>query len=383
MLNKKEFYNHLQEDLIPFWNNLYDAEHGGFYGSVDSDNIADKTSPKSGVLQTRLLWFYSSCYRTLKDEKLLQFADRQFEFIAKYMTDSNDGGVYWSVEYNGKVKDSRKHPYVLAFALYANSAYYTASGNQAAHMAADKLFDLIEREYKDECGYVEPFSLDNFSRDSVRSMNTLLHIIEAYAEYHRSVNTDKSRAGLEYAVNLARNKAYNGEQSRFECYFDKRMNSVGNVLSYGHDIEASWLIYRACAILGNESISADFAPKLDKVAQNIIKKGLTDNGKNGIYYCRVDDTDNVSRSWWVMAEAVVALVHRYVLYGDAQSMTIAEHIWEYIKKYFISQYGEWHSGVDGNGSFIKSKGDLCGAWKCPYHNGRMCLELMEMLKTLE
>jgi mannobiose 2-epimerase len=391
MLNKLEFKNHLVNDLLPFWNNLYDSEHGGFYGRVDSKNQIDKKSPKAGLLQPRILAFYSSCYTSRKDERaetaseqLLKFADLQFEFINQYMLDPDDGGIYWSVGHDGKIKDSSKHTYVLAFALYAISAYYSVSKSEPALKAADKLFDLLESKYKckDDYGYIEPHIIDRHAHKHTRAMNTLLHVIEAYTEYYQAVKSEKARNALEYSINLVINKAYNDDLCRIECYFDDFMNPVGDMLSYGHDIEASWLVYRACEILGDDNITNNLAPKLEKVAQNVISKGFVNEGKSGIYYDCTDGFENRLRSWWVMSEAIVALVHRHNLYKnlykDDKSIILAENIWNYVKTYFISPYGEWHQHLDDNNELIKPS-DLCGAWKCPYHNGRMCLEMLNLL----
>ena len=388
MLNKSEFQNHLINDLIPFWNNLYDDKYGGFYDSVDIDNKINKKAPKVVVLQTRLLWFYSSCYKTLRDEKLLKFADLQFDFLAKYMLDHTDGnvgdngGIYWSVTYDGKIKDSHKHTYALAFALYAISAYYSVSNNEKALNAANRLFNLIETGHKNDYGYPEPKTIDKNVPKHTYTMNTLLHIIEAYTEYFQIAKSEESRIALESALNLVINKAYNDDLSRIECYFDEFMNPVDNILSYGHDIESSWLLYRACEVLGNKEILNNLSPKLEKVAQNVISKGFVGEGKNGIYYDCRNGVENKRRSWWVMAEAVVALVHQYNLYKNDKSMILAENIWTYIKNYFISPYGEWYAYVNENGeavNTVKNSDGLCGGWKCPYHNGRMCLEMMRML----
>lgn len=379
MLNKSEFQDHLLNDLIPFWNNLCDNECGGFYGNVDSENKINKNAGKSAVLQTRILWFYSSCYKLLGDKDLLKTAGSQFDFITDYMTDPEDGGIYLEVERDGKIKDNKKHTYALAFSLYSISAYYSAGKSEAAFKAANKLFDLIENKFRDEYGYTEPHIFDKRGFKFERTMNTLLHIIEAYAEYYQAVKSEKARSALEYALNLVIDKAYNENLSRIECYFDKFMNPVGDVLSYGHDIESSWLIYRACVILGNHGIKNNLSPKLEKIAQNVISKGFVNGGMNGIYYDCAGGIENKLRSWWVMAEAVVALVHRYNLYGGCQSIILAENLWEYIKKFFISPYGEWYGHMDDNGELIKKSGDLCGAWKCPYHNGRMCIEMINML----
>jgi mannobiose 2-epimerase len=385
MLSKSEFHNHLTNDLLPFWSNLYDNEYGGFYGSVDNDNNINKKAYKSAVLQTRILWFYSSCYKSLKDEKLLKLADLQFDFINKYMLDPADGGICWSVEYDGKIKDGGKHTYALAFALYAVSAYYSAGKNENALAAADRLFNLIENDYKDKYGYkecedsAEPHTARSHDGKRLRSMNTLLHIIEAYTEYYQAVRSEQARNALKYSLNLVINNAYNDDLCRIDCYFDEFMNPVGDMLSYGHDIEASWLIYRACEILADDEITKKLAPKLEKAAQNVISKGFVDEGRNGLYYDCADGVDNKHRSWWVMSEAIVALVHQYNLYKNDKSMVIAENLWDYTKANFISPYGEWYAIINDSGELRKGSDGLCGAWKCPYHNGRMCLEMIAML----
>jgi len=381
MLNKSEFQNHLINDLLPFWNNLYDTEYGGFYGSVDKNNNINKKSIKSVVLQTRLLWFYSSCYKQLQNEKLFNFAKLQFDFLTKHMIDSTDGGVYWSVDYDGKIKNNQKHTYVQAFMLYAISAYYSVNKSESALITANRLFNLIENDFKDEYGYTEPYNIDYPDLEKTRTMNTLLHIIEAYTEYYQAIKSKEARNALEYALNLVINKAYNDNLSRFDCYFDQFMNPISDMLSYGHDIEASWLIYRACEVLGNNDITNSLSPKLEKVAQNVISKGFINAGKNGIYYHYKNGVENKLRSWWVMSEAIVALVHQYNLYGSDKSMILAENIWNYVKKHFISPYGEWYGHINDKGELNQSSNstELVGPWKCPYHNGRMCLEMMKML----
>jgi len=379
MLNKMEFFNHLTGDLLPFWNKLYDNSFGGFYGSVDSDGNIEEKAPKSAVLQTRILWFYSSCHKLLGDEKLLGFADFQFDFIAKHMLDPTDGGICWSVWHDGKTKDGHKHTYALAFALYAFCAYYSAGKNSSALAAADRVFHLIENDFRDSYGYLEPYAIGSPGRGQTRTSNTLLHIIEAYTEYYKAVRTNAACDALAYAIDLAMTKAYNDDLRRIECYFDPFMNPVGDVLSYGHDIEASWLVHRACTALGDGETTRRFSPKLDRLAQNVISKGFVDEGRNGLYYDRTDGNDNKNRSWWVMAEAMVALVHRYRLYNDGKSMELAKNLWGYIKARFISPHGEWYAGLGDGGDVRRGSEGLCGAWKCPYHNGRMCLELIDML----
>ena len=380
MLNKSVFEKHLVNDLIPFWNALCDRENGGFYGSVSSANIVDKSAPKSAVLQTRILWFYSACYKKLGNAELLEYADHQFKFLTEHMIDSADGGVRWMVNADGSINRSEKHTYAQAFTLYALSCYYSASGNKSALECANRLFNLIETEYKDAYGYVEQFNLDRLSDTKTRTMNTLLHVIEAYTEYYAAAKTPQAKSALRYSIELAGDKAYNPQLHRIECNFGDVMQPVGDMLSYGHDIEASWLIDRGCEVLGCDELTASMAPKLRDVALNVIQKGFIDEGRGGIYYDCKDGIDNKLREWWVMAEAIVALSHQYQLYGEPEMLVLAENIWAFTEDRLISPYGEWYWGTDESGDSVRSKSGLVGPWKCPYHNGRMCLEMMERLQ---
>jgi mannobiose 2-epimerase len=379
MLNKSEFKDHLLNGLLPFWNNLYDGECGGFYNYVDGNNKINKNAPKTAVVQPRILWFYSSCYKLLKEEYMLNYAKRQFDFIRKYMLDPADGAICWEVGRDGRVKDGRKHAYAQAFALYAFSAYYTASKDEEALGCAGRLFDLIENKFKNEYGYPESFIIDVHEFKYNYTMNTLLHIIEAYTEYYLAVKSEKARKALEYSLNLVINKAYSEKLRRIECYFDEFMDPVGNMHSYGHDIESSWLIHRACEALGNDAITNDLAPKLEKVARHVISKGFINEGRNGIYYDNKNGADNKLFEWWVSAEAIVALVHQYNLYRSDKSAALAENLWEYVKAYFISPHGEWYWRITEEKQPVENV-ILCGPWKCPYHNGRMCLEMIKILR---
>jgi mannobiose 2-epimerase len=279
----------------------------------------------------------------LRDENLLKLARMQFEFMQKHMLDPKDGGIYWETERSGKIRDARKHAYAQAFALYSLSAYYTAGKDEAALIAADRLFNLIENKFKDGYGYPEPFIIDIHEFEYKYTTNTLLHIIEAYTEYYQASGSEKARNALAFSLNLVINKAYNESLGRIECYFDEFMNPAGNMHSYG-----------------------------------VISKGFVDEGRGGIYYDNKNGVDNKLFEWWVPSEAIVALVHRYNLYGDEKSMILAENVWEYVKKYFISQYGEWHWRINESDKQPVKNSILCGPWKCPYHNGRLCLEMMSM-----
>jgi mannobiose 2-epimerase len=192
---KKEIREHLEECIIPFWRHLLDERHGGFYGEVAYDLKVNKKADKGCILNSRILWFFSSAYTLLKDEGLLEDARHAYEYLRDHCIDDENGGVYWSIKFNGVPADTSKHTYNQAFAIYALSAYFEASGDEEALNYAIELFHLIEAKFTDNVGYKDAFdeffkeiTNDKLSENGIiakKTMNTLLHIIEAYTELYR------------------------------------------------------------------------------------------------------------------------------------------------------------------------------------------------------
>ena len=141
--------NHLVEDIIPFWKNLRDDKYGGYYGYLSFDHELDKKAVKGCILNSRILWFFSSAYTLLREESLLDEARHAYDFLRGKCIDKINGGIYWSMTYDAKVADGTKHTYNQAFAIYALSAYYEASGNEEALELAMELFNIVENICKD------------------------------------------------------------------------------------------------------------------------------------------------------------------------------------------------------------------------------------------
>ena len=186
---------HLTEVIIPFWNKLKDEENGGFYGYLDFDLHVDKKAVKGCILNSRILWFYSNAYHLLGEKDLLSYADHAYEFLKAHCLDHINGGIYWSLSYDGTAYDTTKHTYNQAFAVYALSSYYEATKNEEAITLAKSIIGIIEKKCTDSIGYLEAFDrvfqpVDNekLSENGViahKTMNTLLHVFEAYTEYYR------------------------------------------------------------------------------------------------------------------------------------------------------------------------------------------------------
>lgn len=382
----KEIAAHLREDLIPFWENLKDEEYGGYYGYLDYDLKLDKKSEKGCILNSRILWFFSNAYRLFKEEKLRADAEHAFRFLKEHCLDETYGGIYWSLEYDGRVKDDTKHTYNQAFAIYALSSYYDAVGDEEALSIACGLQRLIEEKCRDAYGYLEAFDrtfqpADNekLSENGVmaeKTMNTLLHLLEGYTELYRVTEDGNVGQRIRYMLELFAKKVYNRELGRQEVFFDRTWNSLIDLYSYGHDIETTWLADRALEVLKDPAYTEMIRPITKVITRNIYERALEadslpNEAENGVK----DET----RVWWVQAEAVVGFVNGYEKDQKEEYLEAAERIWKYICDRVIDKRSgsEWFWAVDREGNPLKKP--IVEPWKCPYHNGRMCMEVIRRL----
>ena len=258
----EEIKSHLLENISPFWKSLRDDEYGGYYGWMDYDLKLDKKAVKGCILNSRILWFFSNAYTLLKDESLLEEAKHGFAFMKEHCMDKENGGIFWSIKYNGEPEDTTKHTYNQAFAIYALSSYYEASGDEEALNMAKGLFRIIEERCTDDIGYKEAFDKefheienDKLSENGViaqKTMNTLLHVFEAYTELYRVAKLPEVKERLKWIMDTFAQKVYNPKLHRQEVFFDAKMNSIIDLHSYGHDIETAWLIDRGVEVLGEK-----------------------------------------------------------------------------------------------------------------------------------
>ena len=382
-----EIKEHLVNDLIPFWQGLKDEENGGFYGYLSYDLKLDKKAVKGCILNSRILWFFSNAYMVLGDPSLLESATHAYQFLKDYCVDNEFGGVFWSLTYDGIPEDTTKHTYNQAFSIYALASYYDASKNQEALEIAWKLYDLVESKCKDEYGYLEAFTRsfepeenDKLSENGViaeKTMNTLLHVFEAYTELYRVTKEEKVAKQIRFMMDIIKDKVFNKEIGRQEVFFDKTWNTLIDLYSYGHDIETAWLVDRGLEVLDDEAYTNMLSPITKTITENIynrayIDHSLVNESENGV----VDTT----RVWWVQAEAVVGFLNGYQKQGDKKFLDASVDIWNYIKKYFIDKRNgsEWFWSVKED--HTPDEKPIVEPWKCPYHNGRMCFEVLRRMK---
>lgn len=385
----QEVKEHLENKIIPFWEKLKDDEYGGYYGYMGYDLAVDKTAVKGCILNSRILWFFSNCYMLLKKKELLDCAHHAYRFLTEHCVDRENGGIYWSLTYDGKPEDTTKHTYNQAFAIYALSSYYDASKNEEALALAKDLRAIIETRCKDEYGYLEAFNKcfepeknDKLSENGViaeKTMNTLLHVFEAYTELYRVTRDNEVGDNLRFMLDIIADKVYNKEEGRQEVLFDRTWHSLIDFYSYGHDIETSWLVDRGLEILGDRNYTEKLSPITAQITKNIYQRAYIDHSlvneaENGV----VDTT----RIWWVQAEAVVGFLNGYQKSPEHKEyLEAAEDIWNYIKTNLVDprEGSEWYWALDKDAKPLNKP--IVEPWKCPYHNGRMCIEVIRRMQN--
>ena len=385
MLNlKEECRAELTGRIIPFWNKLRDDENGGFYGFVNNSLEVDKKADKGVILNSRILWFYSMAYKTLGDEALLDNARHAYEFLRDNCVDSENGGVYWMMTYDGKISDGMKHTYNQAFAIYALSAYFLASGDEQALELAFELFDTVEEKCTDDIAYMEAFSeewqlIDNdaLSENGLmadKTMNTVLHLIEAYTVLYNASGDEKVKERMIFLLDISKNKIFDAENNKLLVFFDRELNVIGDIHSYGHDIEATWLFDRACETITDTAIEEDWKARNLLISENILNIAFENGAVNNE---RENDKIDKKRVWWVQAESVVGFVNAYQQSGDKKFLEAACAVFEWIKNYQTDKRSnsEWWGEVTFDGEPMQ-KVAMVNPWKCPYHNGRMCIEIL-------
>lgn len=374
--------------ILSYWK-TYAIEKGrdGFYGVVDASNRQDANAPKSVVINSRILWTFSAAHQLFPDPDYPLVAKRAFNYIRKYFVDARNGGVYWSVNANGSPLQTKKQLYGHAFAIFGLSEYYKLSKDDSALQLAIRLFDLLVRYNYDPVngGYMEAFTREWEDTDDyvlsraplVKSMNSHLHILEAFTSLHRNWNDSRSAMHLKHSLEIMLDRIIDPATNRMTLFFTKDWQRRSPIISYGHDIEASWLIREAAEALKDETLinrCKDISVEMAKGAAD----GLADDGS--LYY-ELDTSNqklNKNKQWWPQAEAMVGFFNAYQLTGKVHWLEKSERAWEYIKKHMLDyENGEWFGGLDENNKVTAR--DKVTFWKCPYHNGRACMELWRRL----
>jgi len=386
MLNKQDAVREVKENILPFWQGMADEENGGFYGEADFYGNPDKTAAKGCILNSRILWTFSAAYRIFGDNDYRACARRARDYLSSAFLDTTHGGLYWRVDYTGKALDTRKQFYNIAFGIYALSEHYRATGDQSSLELAMVLFDAMEHYGLDPVarGYIEActrewrgiddFRLSEKDLNCPKSMNTNLHVLEAYTNLASVSADERVRKALETLLHITLEKIVTRDW-HFELFFDMDWNSLTRDISYGHDIEGSWLMYEAALAVGNESLISRVKQAVLAIAE-VTYASAIDHNNNGLFSgCNETGYIHAKKEWWPQAEAVVGFYNAYELSGDQKYFEAADVIWSYIQNHFVDRaHGEWHNELSITNTPDTSM-PKAGFWKCPYHNARACFEV--------
>jgi mannobiose 2-epimerase len=415
---KKEMQDVVENNILRFWlDKMQDQENGGFYGRIDGHGVLHKDAEKGAILNARILWSFSAAYRVLGNPEYLEAATRAKDYIINHFIDKEYGGVYWSLDCKGKPLDTKKQFYAIGFVIYGMSEYARATGDKEALECALQLFDCIENHALDhqfngyieactrEWGEIADMRLSELDANYPKSQNTHLHIIEPYTNLLRCLKEMQTMKSCNYVpvigsvlpvdimvspyivmevesavrnlISIFTDKILNPETHHLDLFFEMDWTrGAGRLESYGHDIECSWLMHEAALVLGDRNILNKVEPIVRMVAK-ASEKGLRSDGSM-IHEANLD-TGHVDDDlhWWVQAENVVGWFNLYQHFGDTDALEKAERCWNYVKAQIIDwENGEWFWSRHSDG-VLNDVDDKAGFWKCPYHNSRMCLEIIE------
>jgi len=389
---KKEVDKELRSILSWWKQHAIDKKRGGFYGSVNNGNTPDATAPKGVVMTSRVLWAFSAAYSHTNDPSDLLIATRAWEYLRDHFIDKRHGGVFWSVDANGDIHEDRKQIYGLAFCLYGLAEYYKIKREEPVLQEAKKLCNFIEQYSwdKEKGGYIEAFTREWKPLDDLRlsekddnqkkTMNTHLHVIEAYANLYQVWPDPALEQRITGILDLFNRYIINSKTMHLDLFMDEDWQVKSTLQSYGHDIEAAWLL-QECAETTEDKIYIDYFRQLAVKLAAAAAEGLDKDG--GLWYEFDPATSHLikEKHSWPQAEALVGFFNAWQISADKKFLARSHQTWEFIKQHIKdSKKGEWFWGV--NEDYSPMQKDKAGFWKCPYHNTRACLEIIKRIEGI-
>lgn len=393
-LKLKAFKNEIREEIqrILGWWRAYSPDNlnGGFEGEINQSNQRVPLADKGSVLHARILWAFSAAFSRFRQEVDHRLAYRAYEYIVERFYDKTWSGVFWSVRVNGKIRSDRKQIYAIAFTIYGLAEFYKITGETGSLQLAIELYQTLERQSLDRLqgGYFEAFTRDwqkleevrlsEKDRNDPKTMNTHLHIIEAYANLYRVWRDSRLEQSIRNLLDVFEQRIINKGNHHLQLFFDAGWNATSRSISYGHDIEASWLLHDSARVLQDSLLDKKWSAMAIQIA-DASAPGLQADGSF------IHESDPVSghldrhREWWVSAEGMVGFLHAWKLNGDPVYLERVYGLWNFIKKYLLDlNRGEWYWGVYPDYALMPDY--KMGFWKCPYHNVRAGLEILRLLE---
>ncbi len=382
----------LTANILPFWlNQTKDPVNGGFFGAVSNSLQVDNTIPRTAILCARILWTFSAAYRKNGHPEYLAMAQYAHQYLTQVFWDTEHGGLYWSVDAQGNPALDRKHHYVQAFGIYGLTEYYRVTQDDLSLKLAQELFQLLEAHAFDPVhgGYIEgscrswgslaDMRLSDKEINCRKTMNTMLHILEAYTNLLRVWDNPHLKTQHRALIEIFLTKIINPDNHHFRLFFDDGWQSLDDHISYGHDIEGSWLLVEAAQVQADSGLLNRVENKATQMAAAVYANGLDQDGSL-FYEGDPSGLTNSNKSWWVQAEAMVGFYNAFQLTGDEKYLLAVQQLWTYIQNYLVDPiYGGWIKARRRDGTIVAST-PKTGPWECPYHHSRACLEMLDRIE---
>lgn len=388
----KEEMSRELEQILQFWfRHTVDNEQGGFYGRIDSDMTVHPQAPKGLVLNARILWTFARAYRHEPKPEYLFMADRALEYLETYFRDPEFPGYFWLVDHQGRPLETKKQIYGQAFYLYGVAEYMLATGRSDLLNLAEQLFAIVEKSFDPvHGGYLEAYARDwtevgdlrlsEHDQNDKKSMNTHLHVLEAYTHYYRICPSDKLERQLRRLITDMLERIIDLDKGHFHLFFDEDWTRKSKLISYGHDIEGSWLLMEAAEVLGDAALIERSRQAALRMAAAVLAEGVDTDGAV-MWEGDADGVVDTDKHWWGQAEAIVGFVNAWQMTGDEKYGQAAIACWRFTREHVIDRRnGEWFWKTDRSGRASLAE-DKVNEWKCPYHNGRACFEIIERLRA--
>ncbi len=388
---KHQLETELTENILPFWmTHVVDKVNGGFYGALTNELKILNEVPRSAILCARILWTFATAYRRLGEDQYLSTARWAYDYLTNVFWDHKFGGVYWSVDKGGNPVFDRKHHYAQAFAIYGLSEYYRVTQEPKSLELAKELFQFLEEHAYEpthkgyiegssrEWGALEDMRLSDKDLNCHKSMNTMLHILEAYTNLLRVWDDADLKAKHRALIEVFQIHITDPQINHFKLFFDEGWNSLSDHMSFGHDIEGSWLLWEAVGMHNDPELSAQVREIVINLASVVLQEGLDKDG--GLFH-EADPGGIIDpgKEWWTQAEAIVGFYNAYQLTGEERFAQAAYGQWSYIQSFMIDrEYGDWYKRLLQDGT-PESDRHKAGPWDCPYHHARLCFEMIDRL----
>lgn len=382
----------LIQNILPFWmNHTVDRENGGFYGALTNDLVIHNEIPRSATLCARILWVYSTAYRRFGLPEYLSMARWAYDYLTRVFWDHEEGGVYWEVDYKGHAVSARKHHYAQAFAIYGLTEYFHATQEPTSLMLARDLFHFLEKHARDPIreGYTEgsnrnwepllDMRLSDRDLNCQKSMNTHLHILEAYTNLLRVWDDVELKVRHRALIETFQQHILDSQADHLKLFFDGQWRSLSETVSFGHDIEGSWLLVEAAEMHGDRELISQVRKSAINIATAVYKEGRDDDG-SVFYEADPHGLTDTSKSWWAQAEAIVGFYNAYQISDQVHFAQAAGQCWTFIQTHMVDRiHGDWFKQLSRDGAPDDTRFKV-GPWDCPYHHSRACFEMLARLE---